>query len=553
MENDEDYIADIALKNQQGLEFIDPRVICDKILAEGVENPIREDGEFCRREDFPDVKELRLSRKNIIEISNLELFTSLTTLRLDNNIIQKVHGLDSLRNLTWLDVSFNNLKDMNGLDALVNLTDLVLADNQIDTIAHCVHCTKLQVISLARNNIKDLDQVNHLRQFRELRDISFAGNKIAEHENYKTHVVAYIPQLEYLDHKSIQITPEEQATIETYHADDLTDLRDEESKARAERQKDEEDKQYLKTLEKHFLGTTFHLSELLLNPMLEPYRIDEMSADYAPLKLGFHESICELVANLARTFEPLNDKRLRKVEAFEKAIQLVVEQSDSKCAAEVAHIRRQKKEVVEKINAMGPGEVWNKQLLAQPFFGRMEQSQIKIQTLEVDLKQTMKQALNIFQDEINALCAVMLRYSGDFWGPNGLEQAIKQFHSDLHDLQKSCLDEFIQSLSSSPDNPDSPTGGVSFGAPDFSKEEFQIQLQNFEECHTNMMDEKGTQMDLDISSWKNNYFAEKQKLLHSRRCVRVDEVSILCKNLRGELEAMLAKAEHEEQELLKDI
>ncbi len=113
MENDEDYIADIALKNQQGLEFIDPRVICDKILAEGVENPIREDGEFCRREDFPDVKELRLSRKNIIEISNLELFTSLTTLRLDNNIIQKVHGLDSLRNLTWLDVSFNNLKDMN--------------------------------------------------------------------------------------------------------------------------------------------------------------------------------------------------------------------------------------------------------------------------------------------------------------------------------------------------------------------------------------------------------------------------------------------------------
>ena len=80
----------------------------------------------------------------------------------------------------------------------------------------------------------------------------------------------------------------------------------------------------------------------------------------------------------------------------------------------------------------------------------------------------------------------------------------------------------------------------------FSKEEFQIAVQNFEECHTNLVDEKGTQMDADINMWKKEYFNSKQKMLHDRRCSRVDEITVMTNNLRGEIEAIIAQAEEDE-------
>ena len=495
-----------------------------------VEDPIREDGQICKPQDFPLVTELRLSHKNIIEISNLELFESLTTLRLDNNIIQKVHGLDNLKNLTWLDLSFNNLKDMNGLDALVNLKDLVLADNQIDTIAHC-KCTKLQVISLARNNITNLDEVNHLRQFPHLRDAAFAGNPIADNHNYKMHVLTYIPQLQFLDHKTVILSEEEKSAIENYHADDITDIRDAESKKRADKAAEEAVEQQRLALEKGFLGATFHLPELLLNPLLEPAHIEDICKEYPVLRANFHDGVCERVSQLAKTFAPLNEQRNAKVRAFERAVEDVVARSDKESTRIVADLKRQKKDVLDQIYALGPGEVYHKEVLARPFYARMTNSKYKILQVEIELKQTLKQALQVFQDEMTTLCGILLTYSSNFWGANGLEHLVKKFHSDLHDITKDNLDSYMQGLHTDDA---------------FSKEEFQIAVQNFEECHTNLVDEKGTQMDADINMWKKEYFNSKQKMLHDRRCSRVDEITVMTNNLRGEIEALIAQAEEDE-------
>ena len=64
----------------------------------------------CDPLNFPLVSSLRLSYRNILEISDLSGFHSLEKLKLDNNIICSTKGLAHLApSLKWLDLSFNNI------------------------------------------------------------------------------------------------------------------------------------------------------------------------------------------------------------------------------------------------------------------------------------------------------------------------------------------------------------------------------------------------------------------------------------------------------------
>merc|ERR1719409_2195551 len=105
-------------------DVVEPQVIDEHLLRDGVAEPLRPDGEKTDSIEFPKVTSLSLSFKNIIEISNLNNFDALTTLRLDNNIIDKIANLSHLTQLTWLDLSFNNIREIEGLDKLSNLLDL---------------------------------------------------------------------------------------------------------------------------------------------------------------------------------------------------------------------------------------------------------------------------------------------------------------------------------------------------------------------------------------------------------------------------------------------
>lgn len=79
--------------------LIEPQVIDLGALRDAVEPKPQEPIDPI---EFPRVEALRLSYKNIAEISNLNNFDSLKTLRLDNNIIERIEGLDHLTQLTWL-------------------------------------------------------------------------------------------------------------------------------------------------------------------------------------------------------------------------------------------------------------------------------------------------------------------------------------------------------------------------------------------------------------------------------------------------------------------
>ncbi len=176
--------------------------------------------------DLENLDVLELTHQRIYRISNLKSYETLTRLTLNSNIIERIEGLDTLVNLQWLDLSFNRIKRMEGLDKLVNLTDLSLFENQISKIEGLGKLQKLQVLSLGNNNVADIKDVTGLRPFSSLRVLNLKGNPVTEKESYAVTVIAFLPQVKYLDYRLLTPT----AAQKSYQPGDLADLRKSEKK-----------------------------------------------------------------------------------------------------------------------------------------------------------------------------------------------------------------------------------------------------------------------------------------------------------------------------------
>ncbi|KAH0505962.1 Leucine-rich repeat-containing protein 48 [Microtus ochrogaster] len=188
-------------------DSMDPKVMDDDMLkaAVGEQGPQEEAGQLAKQEGilFKDVLSLQLDFQNILRIDNLWQFENLQKLQLNNNIIERIEGLENLTHLVWLDLSFNNIEAIEGLDTLVNLEDLSLSNNRISKMDSLDALVKLQVLSLGNNQISNIMNVIYLRRFPCLRTLSLSGNPIAEAEEYKMFIYAYLPDLVYLDFRHI--------------------------------------------------------------------------------------------------------------------------------------------------------------------------------------------------------------------------------------------------------------------------------------------------------------------------------------------------------------
>uniref|UniRef100_A0A8C3VXA1 Dynein regulatory complex subunit 3 n=1 Tax=Catagonus wagneri TaxID=51154 RepID=A0A8C3VXA1_9CETA len=224
---------------------MEPRVMDDDMLkrAVGEQGPQEEAGQLAKQEGvlFKDVLSLQLDFQNILRIDSLWQFKNLRKLQLNNNIIEKIEGLEGLTRLVWLDLSFNNIEAVEGLDALVNLEDLSLCGNRISRVDSLDALVKLQVLSLGNNRIASLTNVTYLRRFPELRALSLAGNPVAEDEDYRMFVYAYLPNLVYLDFRRIDDHMKELAELkhqysldELRHRENLVQAQQEDEQARRE-------------------------------------------------------------------------------------------------------------------------------------------------------------------------------------------------------------------------------------------------------------------------------------------------------------------------------
>ncbi|XP_074039826.1 leucine-rich repeat-containing protein 51-like [Leptinotarsa decemlineata] len=113
----------------------------------------------------------------------------------------------------WL--NNNRLKNFQNLNDLVEvvlefpakLGWIDLSFNRISEIDQCIlKFPSLKILYFHGNCISELDQVYKLRPLKQLRSITFHGNPIANHPNYRSYIVSVLPQIANLDFTPVVAT-----------------------------------------------------------------------------------------------------------------------------------------------------------------------------------------------------------------------------------------------------------------------------------------------------------------------------------------------------------
>ncbi|XP_043926896.1 centrosomal protein of 97 kDa isoform X2 [Protopterus annectens] len=151
-------------------------------------------------EKFRNLMQLSVANNRLVRMMGVAKLTSLRVLNLPNNSIGCVEGLKDLVHLEWLNLAGNNLKSTDHLNNASHLQHLDLSENNISQIGDLSKLTSLQtlllhgnmittlrsapaqiphgllILSLAENEIRDLNEVSFLASFPKLEQLSVMNN-----------------------------------------------------------------------------------------------------------------------------------------------------------------------------------------------------------------------------------------------------------------------------------------------------------------------------------------------------------------------------------------
>ncbi|XP_044747832.1 centrosomal protein of 97 kDa [Coccinella septempunctata] len=171
--------------------------------SQNVTSLILDDNELQRLDNidsFLKVQKLSIVRNQLLRMYGVCRLHSLHTLNLAHNGILTIEGLKELVNLKWLCLAGNNIKTIEHLNTNTQLEYLDLSENSIihvndisflkclkelylhnNKINHLVQCDRFLPVSLtnltlANNNISDLNEISQLVHLTNLTSISIANN-----------------------------------------------------------------------------------------------------------------------------------------------------------------------------------------------------------------------------------------------------------------------------------------------------------------------------------------------------------------------------------------
>lgn len=122
-------------------------------------------------------------------------------LNLDNCRSTYIVGLtDEYVNLEKLSLINVGLTSLKGFPKLPNLRRLELSDNRISNGLNLLHTSpKLTHLNLSGNKIKDLETIEPLKFFKNLKNLDLFNNDATRTDDYRDKVFKMIPSLKYLD------------------------------------------------------------------------------------------------------------------------------------------------------------------------------------------------------------------------------------------------------------------------------------------------------------------------------------------------------------------
>ncbi|XP_025831949.1 centrosomal protein of 97 kDa [Agrilus planipennis] len=121
---------------------------------------------------------LNLAHNGILTIEGLKELVNIKHLCLAGNSIKTIEHLNTNVNLEHLDLSVNSITHVSDLSFLKNLKELYLHGNKIGHLHQCDRFlpTSLVTLTLASNNIADLNEISHLSHLTNLTSISISNN-----------------------------------------------------------------------------------------------------------------------------------------------------------------------------------------------------------------------------------------------------------------------------------------------------------------------------------------------------------------------------------------
>jgi len=113
--------------------------------------------------------------------ASLSTIPNCLKLSLSTNAIEKIANLNGLKHLKILSLGRNNIKNLNGLEAVgETLQQLWISYNNIEKLKG-IHVLKhLKVLYMSNNSVKDWGEFAKLADLKELHELVFVGNPIEE-------------------------------------------------------------------------------------------------------------------------------------------------------------------------------------------------------------------------------------------------------------------------------------------------------------------------------------------------------------------------------------
>nr|KAF6274169.1 dynein regulatory complex subunit 3 [Myotis myotis] len=386
---------------------LEPRVMNDDMLklAVGEQGPQEEAGQLAKQEGilFKDVVSLQLDFQNILRIDNLWQFENLRKLQLDNNIIERIEGLENLTQLVWLDLSFNNIEAIEGLDTLVNLEDLSLFNNRISKIDSLDALVKLQVLSLGNNQIGNMMNIIYLRRFKDLRALSLSGNPIAEAEDYKMFVWAYLPDLVYLDSRRIDDHMKELAEVkhqfsidELRHREHLIQAQQAEEQAR-QAELEEHQAAFVEHLNGSFLFDSMYADDVEGSKLAALHGVGELLEAY-PFNLTYKDKFVIICLNIFEYGLKQQEKRKVELDTFNACVQEAVQENREQGKLRIAKF--EEKHLLSLNAIRDEADLASMEARIVAYSEDITQLSSALMTLEMQLVEQLEETINMFERNI---------------------------------------------------------------------------------------------------------------------------------------------------------
>jgi hypothetical protein len=338
---------------------------------------------------------LRLSFKNIRKIDNLQGFDNLTTLCLDNNVIDKICNISHLVHLKWLDLSFNSIKKIEGLDTLTSLTDLSLFNNQIDAIGGLHNCTELQCLSLGNNAIVSLDVCQYLRKFKKLHLVNLEGNPVCKEAEYKMMLLAYLPNIKYLDYALIYAI--DVATAREQYQDELQEAEENEVVSEEKEKRDAQAAALTQLLDAANLSVIQTIFDEFFAEDTEHTKLQHLPSINEHVDT-LRNAIDQLSENFKISGLALQESKDKEVKKFEAALSAMRAKDASTAVTNIEDFSREKKRVFRQIQDTDASSQ-----IAIPLMENLDDLYENLMDLEMQQVQKFEEMLGDFEEAFGEL------------------------------------------------------------------------------------------------------------------------------------------------------